>query len=125
MGRFLVRATIVVSAAYFVLSYIFAQFCGIDILFDNYVILFESCVVVYCFSEGAYHCKYIKYTALSILLCDIITRLDNRLDFMSTSAHNIIPIFIMTGGIATGVILAIKHFARVRRLKKQRYGGIN
>lgn len=125
MGRFLVRATIVVSAAYFVLSYIIAQFCGIDMLFDNYVILFESCVVVYCFSEGAYHCKYIKYTALSILLCDIITRLDNRLDFMSTSAHNIIPIFIMTAGIATGVVLAIKHFVRVRRFKKQRYGGIN
>ena len=123
MGKFLVRLTIVITALYFVLAYLIAQFLGIDIMFNNYSLLFELCVVVYCFSEGAYHCKYIKYTALSILICDIITQLDNRINFMTTSAHNLVPITILGIGILTGVFLAIKHFIRVKKLKKQRYGG--
>lgn len=124
MGKFLVRLTIVITALYFVLAYLIAQFLGVDIMFNNYAILFELCVVVYCFSEGAYHCKYIKYTALAILLCDVITQLDNRIDFMTTSAHNLILISMIGVGILTGVFLAIKHFIRVKKLKKQRYGGI-
>lgn len=123
MGKFLVRLTIVITALYFVLAYLIAQFLGIDIMFNNYSLLFELCVVVYCFSEGAYHCKYIKYTALSILICDIITQLDNRINFMTISAHNLVPITILGIGILTGVFLAIKHFIMVRKLKKQRYGG--
>ena len=123
MGKFLVRATITLTALYFVLSFMLAQLYGIDVMYDNYAILFEMCTVVYCFSEGAYHCKYMKYTALSILICDTITRLDNRFDFLSTSAHNIIPILILGSGISYGIFMAIKHFIRVNRIKKQRYAG--
>lgn len=123
MGKFLVRITIVLTALYFILAFMLAQFAGIDIMSDTYSLLFELCVVVYCFSEGPYHCKYIKYTALSILLCDAITRLDNRFDFMSTSAHNIIQILLLAASISYAVFMAIKHFARVRRVRKQRYEG--
>lgn len=124
MGKFLVRLTIVITALYFVLAYLIAQFLGVDIMFNNYSLLFELCVVVYCFSEGAYHCKYIKYTALAILLSDAMTQLDNRFNFMTTNAHNLIPISMLGIGILIGVFLAIRHFVRVKKLKKQRYGGI-
>lgn len=54
MGKFLVRVTIVFTSLYFLLSYLLAQFGGIDILKDGYSILFELCVVVYAYSEGKY-----------------------------------------------------------------------
>lgn len=125
MGRFLVRITIVFVALYLVLSYAIAQFIGIDILTPYYNVLFELCVVIYAFSEGKYHCKYIKYTALAILFADILTYADNYYDFLTVEAHNLIPVFIITSGILTGVVLAIKHYINVRKIKKQRYAWID
>ena len=122
MGKVLVRLTIIITAVYFILSYLFAQFLGIDILLPYYNIPFELCVVVYTFSEGKYHCKYIKYTALSILVSDIITQLDNSLDFLSVELHNIIPLFLIILGVAVGCILAIRHFVLVRKLNKRKHG---
>lgn len=122
MGKAFVRLTIIGTAVYFALSYLFAQFLGIDILFPCYNIPFELCVVVYAFSEGKYHCKYIKYTALAILASDIITQLDNSLDFLSVELHNIIPLFLIILGVATGCILAIRHFVLVRKLNKRKHG---
>lgn len=122
MGKALVRLTIIGTAVYFALSYLFAQFLGIDILFPWYNIPFELSVVVYAFSEGKYHCKYIKYTALAILVSDIITQLDNSLDFLSVELHNIIPLFLIILGVATGCILAIRHFVLVRKLNKRKHG---
>ena len=122
MGKALVRLTIIGTAVYFALSYLFAQFLGIDILLPYYNIPFELCVVVYAFSEGKYHCKYIKYTALSILASDIITQLDNSLDFLSVELHNIIPLFLIILGVAVGCILAIRHFVLVRKLNKRKHG---
>lgn len=125
MGRFLVRITIVLVALYLVLSYAIAQFIGVDILTPYYNVLFELCVVIYAFSEGKYHCKYIKYTALAILFADILTYADNYYDFLTVEAHNLIPVFIITSGILTGVTLAIKHYINVRKIKKQRYAWNN
>lgn len=117
MGKFLVRITIVLVAMYFIVAYLAAQLFGIDIMHNTYILLFELCVVVYTFSEGKYHCKYMKYTALSIFLADTLTRLDYLFDFMSVSAHNLIPIGILAIGITTSITKAIMHFVRVVKLK--------
>ena len=120
MGKLVVRLTIVIVSVYFLLSYLFAQCCSIDILGDWYSLLFELCVVVYTFSEGAYHCKFIKFTALGILLSDFITQLNNSFSIFSVELHNLIPIAIMALGIGTSITLAFRHFYKVRKLKKQR-----
>lgn len=120
MGKFLVRITIALVAIYFIIAFLVAQLLGIDIMYNTYIILFELCVVVYTFSEGKYHCKYMKYTALSILLADTLTRLDYIFDFMSVSAHNLIPIGILALGIGTSITKAIMHFVRVMKLKKKK-----
>jgi hypothetical protein len=93
-----------------------------DILLPCYNIPFELCVVAYAFSEGKYHCKYIKYTALAILVSDVITQLDNSFDFISVELHNIIPLFLIILGVAIGCILAIRHFILVRKLNKLKHG---
>mgnify|MGYP006360515839 CR=1 FL=1 len=117
MGKFLVRMTIVTVTIYQIIAYLIAEFTGIDITTNAYTLLFELCVVVYTFSEGKYHCKYMKYTALSILLADTLTRLDYMFDFMSVTAHNLIPIAILAIGIGTSITKAFIHFYRVIKLK--------
>lgn len=120
MGKFLVRITIVITAVYLIISYCLAQFVGIDILDDWYSVLFECITVVYCFSEGKYHCKYMKYTAISILFSDVLTRVDNEFDFLGVYAHNLIPIGILAIGITTSITLAFRHFYKVNKIKRLR-----
>ena len=120
MAKFLVRITIAFVAIYFIVTFLVAQRFGIDIMRNTYILLFELCVVVYTFSEGKYHCKYMKYTALSILLADILTRFDYLFNFMSVTAHNLIPIGILAIGIGTSITKAIMHFVRVVKLKGKR-----
>jgi hypothetical protein len=120
MGKFLVRLTLVFVAIYFLSAFLIAQYLGIDILLDFHIVPFELVTVVYCYSEGKYHCRYMKYTALSILLSDTLSRIDNHLDFLTVSAHNLIPIGILALGVGTSITLAIRHFIQVTRLKNAR-----
>lgn len=125
MGKFLVRITIVFVSLYFIVSNIVAQIFGIDILYHFYVLLFELCVVVYAYSEGKYHCKHIKHTALAILLSDTITRLDNTYNFLSVIEHNLIPIVLLVVGLTISITSAFRHFYRVKKLRKlinEKYG---
>lgn len=117
MGKFLVRFSVLLIAIYFIIAFIVAQTLAVNIFDDHYVVLLELITVVYTFSEGKYHCKYMKYTALSILLADTLTRLDYMFDFMSVTAHNLIPIAILAIGIGTSVTKAFIHFYRVIKLK--------
>ena len=120
MAKFLVRITIAFVAIYFIAAFLVSQLLGIDIMRNTYILLFELCVVVYTFSGGKYHCQYMKYTALSILLADTLTRFDYIFNFMSVTAHNLIPIGLLAIGIGTSITKAIMHFVRVVKLKRKR-----
>lgn len=119
MGKFLVRITTILVATYFVLSYILAQFLGIDVLDYCYTLLFELIVVIYSFSEDRYHCRYLKTTMLGIFFADLTTHLDYFFNFLSVTAHNLIPLSFVTLGVVCSVYLAISHFIKVRKLKRK------
>lgn len=121
MGKFAVRITIILTSIYFVLSCLCAQILCIDIMDDWYIVMFELCVAIYCFSEGKYHCKYIKYLSVVILASDALMRLDNSLDFLSVNTHNLIPIWLFVIGITITLVKAISHFIKVRRLLNGRH----
>ena len=120
MGKVFVRISVILVSLYFVLCYLIAQYYGEDIMDDWYSVLFEIIVVIYSFSEGKYHCRYLKYTAITIPIVDIITRIDNSYDILSVTAHNLIPIGILAIGMGTTLTLAIRHFIHVMRLKNER-----
>lgn len=122
MGKALVRLTVTITSLYIVASYIMAQFHSIDILTTWYSLLFELCVVLYCYSEGEYHCRFIKSCALSIFVCDLITQLDNWLNFIDATIFNLILIAIMALGIAISITRAFIHFYRVIRIKRAKHG---
>lgn len=119
MGKLLVRLTIVIVSVYFVLTYLVAQTMGIDIHSDWYTSLFALIIVVYAHSEGVYHCKFLKYSATSLFVCDALTRLNNTYKFLSVDAHNLIPIAILALGLGTSITLAIRHFIQVLKLKRK------
>lgn len=122
MGKFFVRITIIIVAIYMILGYAIAQWCGTNIHENWYISLFELIVVVYCYSEGKYHCKYIKWLALALLLSDTLTRLDYSFNFLSSDAANLIPISIFAMSICIMIYQAIRHFYKVSRLKRLNNG---
>ena len=122
MGKFFVRVTIMLVAIYFLLCYTVAQFWGFDILDYSYTILFEIITTIYCFSEGKYHCRYIKFTMLGILACDSVTHLDYAFNLLSETGHNVIPSTLLILGVTTTCVLAIRHFYQVNRLKRLKNG---
>lgn len=122
MGKFLVRITTIFVALYFLISYSVAELCGIDILDYTYTLLFELICLVYCFSEGNYHCKYLKYTMCGIFVADVITRLDYHLNLLTTDLANYIPITVLAIGMLTSTYKAIAHFSRVIQVTRQRNG---
>lgn len=119
MGKLLVRLTVIIVAIDFVISFIVARFWQIDIAGDWYATLFALIIAVYAHSEGKYHCKYLKYTATAIFVCDLLTRLDNTFNFLTVKSHNLIPIAILALGIGTSSFLAIKHFYNVIKLNRK------
>lgn len=120
MGKGLVRIFVILVAIYFIVSYLVGQILGLNIFNSLYILLFELIVVVYCYSEGQYHCRFMKYTALAILISDTLTRLDYMFNFLSVTAHNVIPLIIMVIGITTSLTKAFKHFHRVNKIKNGR-----
>ena len=119
MGKLLVRLTVVIVSIYFVVTYLVAQFICVDISSDWYATLFALIIATYSHSEGRYHCKYLKFTADSLFVCDLLTRLDNSFNFLSVTAHNLIPIGILALGIGTSITLAIRHFYKVAKLRQK------
>lgn len=120
MGKALVRITIILTSTYLLIAFCTAQFWGIDISNNLHVPSFELCVVVYSFSEGKYHCKYLKYLALGIFLTDSLSRLDNSYNFLSVSEHNSICFVILSGSIGMALYKAIHHFYKVGKVKRKR-----
>lgn len=120
MGKFLVRITVIFVTIHFLVSFYVAQFYGIDILNDYHTCAFELCVVVYSFTEGKYHCRYLKFLALGIFLSDTLSRLDNSYNFLSVSEHNSICFCLIAISIGIALYKAIAHFMYVGKLKQKR-----
>lgn len=120
MGKFFVRISIIIVATYFITSYLIAQFIGIDILYSSYTLLFELCVVIYTFSEGKYHCKFMKWTALSILIVDLISHTDYYFNYIPLNYWSLLPLAILCIGMGTSITLALRHFYKVNKIKKLR-----
>lgn len=122
MDKLLTRFVVIFIAIYFLISYAVAQFWGIDILRTTYVLLLEMCVVAFTFCSGKYHCRFIRWTALSILICDIVSHADYYFDFVPVTVYNFILSAILIVGVTVSATLAIRHFIRVLKVKKGRNG---
>lgn len=120
MGKFLVRITIISTSIYFIICHLVAQFYGIDILTDWYIVPFILIVVVYSYTEGKYHCRHIKHLALSIFLTDLLVRFDNRCNFLTISELFLVSFVLLLLGFVTSTISAVNHFRKANKIKRMR-----
>lgn len=118
MSKFAVRASIVAVAAYLILCYAVSTVFGIDIWSQTYYLLFELCLCFCVSAQGKYHCKYIRWTMYGIFLQDCIVCADVYLDFMPCNWFVIVPPAIIALGLLTTLTLAIRHYIKVKKLKK-------
>lgn len=119
MAKALLRLTIIGVALYFIICYLFAQLFGIDLLCNTYTLLFELIVLlVVCDDNSKYFCRFIKYTMASVFITDSISHLDYYFNFINVGVYNYLCSFILFAGFGTSCILAIRHFYKVKKLKR-------
>ena len=118
MGKFLIRWTVILSAVYLIVCYLAARFFLVDIWSQAYYLLFILCVCLCISKQGVYHCRFVKWTAYAILIEETITYLDVVFDFIPDNATAVLAPTIIAIGLVTTTTLAIRHYIKVRRLKK-------
>lgn len=119
MSKLLIRLTVVGVALYLVICYIIDIIFGIEIWTQTYYLMFEYCVCLCISKQGVYHCKYIKYTAYGILMSDSIVCLDNATNIFPMPFMVFIPPIIISLGLLTTTVLAIRHYIKVRKIKRR------
>ena len=118
MDKFIIRVSIIGIAAYLILCYMAEFLWQVNLWRQSYYLLFEYCVCLCISKHGVYHCKYIKWTAYAILIEDTIATTDVMFDYMPNVLFAIVQPTIITVGILTTTILAVRHYIRVKRIKK-------
>lgn len=118
MSKFFVRLTIIIIALYMVVCHITMMVWQINLWYHTYTVLFEICLCMCMTAHGSYHCKYLKWTAYAICLNDTIISTDEMFNLLPYSWASLLPIFIITTGLSTTVIMSIQHYKKVKRLKR-------
>ena len=118
MSKFFIRITIIMVALYIIMCFIIAASFGINIWSQTYYLLFELCTCLCISKQGVYHCRFIKYTAYGILVSDTLVCANNLFDFLPINWTVYVPPTIIVIGLLTTTTLAIRHYIKVRRLKK-------
>lgn len=120
MAKFITRLTVIFVSLYFLVAHLCAYHFGIDILYNSYILLFELCVVCYTFLHGSYHCRYIRWTAGGIFICDSLNHLDYYLNLFTANELFAASLVILVLGLGTSVFSALHHFHKVTKLKQKR-----
>ena len=118
MSKIFIRLTILLVAIYFIVCHICAILWQINLWSHTYTILFEICVCLCISSQGKYHCKFIRWTAYAICLTDILVSVDELFDILPYTFAVVIPFIVLSVGLIITTTLAIKHYIKVKRLKK-------
>lgn len=119
MSKLFVRITVLLVALYMLVCHIAAVMWQINLWHHIYTVLFEICVCLCITAQGKYHCKFIRWTAYAITLNDAIVSADELLDFMPYHMAIILPFILITIGLLTTTTLSVKHYLKVKKLKRR------
>lgn len=121
MNKFLVRFTIFYCSVYF-LYVLFYAWNGINVFDDTYKLLLEYCLYLLAKEHPKYHCKFARFLALNLFTTESITYIDNEYCIFEDAELMLIVLSSMWAlSVIVTIILAIRHFTKVRKLKRQQY----
>lgn len=120
MDRLLIRLVVIITFVYFLAVYISAWFC-IEWFDDSYILLYEYCVCTVMSSQGKYHCRYMRFTAYGVAVADTITRTDNAYNYLAVDVAILLPISLMVLSLFASFVLALRHYYKVKQLKRKKY----
>lgn len=119
MKNIIVRLSIFGISLYFV-AVLIAAWCGIEIS-DNVFIRLPLEYILYhvAKNEPKYNCRYARFLALSIFMTELFSTLDVYFGIVPDAYVylSILSLFWIVSIIAT-IVLSIRHFNKVRRLRK-------
>ena len=119
MSKLFIRLTIILVAIYTALCHITALLWQVDLWSHTYTVMFEICVCLCISEQGKYHCKFIRWTAYSLCFADALVSVDAAFDIMPYSILTAIIVALIAAGLLTTTMLAIRHYAMVRKIKKE------
>lgn len=120
MEKIIVRFTIFGIAIYMLIVFCFA-WNGTLVSFNGYVVFLDYCLYRLACDEGRYHCKYARAIPLNLMFTDTFVCLDEYLNLIpSAEIYLFIVSFTWAISIAITVILGVRHFRKVRKLKKEK-----
>lgn len=125
MDKFIVRLSILVLTSFIAVSLYYAWN---GVLISEYDCLFSCSFMsgillnTLVYSQGNYHCVYMRGLCANLIFTPTITYLDNKY-VLFEDAETFLIVLSAAWSLAfiTTLILAIKHFRKVRKLKKSRY----
>lgn len=119
MGKFAIRLTVILVSLYMIACYVLAVCSDINLWSHTYTVLFELCVCICISAQGTYHCKFIKWTAYSILTADALTSIDELFDILPYTIVAFAPAIIIAFGLLTTITLATRHYIKVKKHKRR------
>ena len=105
MVKALVRLLILSASIYSILECVFAYF-GVNISSLRYILghslIVDVCLIIFCGTQGKYHCKYMKYLCYNLAFISVFNYFD--------SLFNIIPnatsyIYILSASWMVAILL--------------------
>lgn len=125
MDKFIVRFSVLSTNIYIPIVLIFA-INGIDISDYDYLLsgsfIFGILVTVLVHSQGKYHCKWIRGLCYNSVTLPIFNFADSRYNFFDDVYMYILAVSLVWSiFVLYTIILAIRHFTKVRKLKREQY----
>lgn len=119
----LVRLSIFFIAIYFLVALVFAWDGYVISKSEHYRFLLEYILYLAAKDNPKYNCEYARFLALSVFLTDTFTCLDQKFDLVPDPYLFLAVLSSLWAvTIVATIILVIRHFKKVRKLKrKKRY----
>lgn len=117
----LVRLSILYIAIYFLVAHVFAWNGYVISKSEHYRFFLEYILYLAAKDNPKFNCAYMRFLALSIFVSDTFTYLDAKFDLVPNVYLFLAVLSIMwTASIVATIILGVRHFKRVRKLKREK-----
>lgn len=114
VSRLCVRIAIIFTIFYIPICHILETLFNIEACGGYYLLPIETSLCICVYAQGNYHCRYIRWASLTILVMDFFRIIGYRFDIQFNRVYAIIiPLMWIL------LALAIAHYIRVIKIKKR------